>query len=99
MYLPIEPQSSCALAWLAATRTVNTERGHQANNVIIDVVDPVAESPTDKEIRLLVDGVLRRNGCWPIKTVANTIFPAALNFQLVCPASGPYPYQCAEALS
>lgn len=78
MYLPIEPQPSCALAWLAAAQQVNALPGHEAHNVIIGVADPVAESPIDHAIIAEVDSFLRTHGCWPVPTVANTIFPQSL---------------------
>ena len=78
MYLPIDPQPSCALAWLQATQVVNTKPGREANNVIIDVMDPVTASPIDKAIVAQVDTFLQTHGHWPIRTVANTIFPNAL---------------------
>ena len=78
MYLPIEPQESCALAWLAAIAKVNAQEGHEARNVIINVRDPVSASPIDRAIISAVDGMLTSHGAWPVQTVANTIFPQSL---------------------
>lgn len=85
MYLPIETQPSCALAWLAATKILSAQ-GREANNVIIDVADPVSESETDSAIRAEVDTLLRSNGRMPVKTVANTIFPTSLYHRHGSPA-------------
>lgn len=75
MYLPIESQQTCALAWLAATQNVNAENGHEARNVIVNVSDPATETTRDKAIISEVDAFLRAADKWPVQTVANTIFP------------------------
>lgn len=77
MYLPIDPQPSCALAWLEAARMVNGKAGHEAHNVILGVADPLRNSPLDRQITTTVDNFLRGHELWPVQTVANTIFPAA----------------------
>lgn len=78
MYLNIPPAPSCATAWLAATLTVDAEPSHQAHNVIIDIEDPLFESPIDQAITAEVDAFLRQHKRWPVRTVANTIFPRSL---------------------
>lgn len=78
MYLPIDPQPSCASAWLHATRAVNQRHGHEGQNVIIDVVDPLIVTDDDKIITSLVDHYLRDSGKYPVATVANTIFPQSI---------------------
>jgi thymidylate synthase len=78
MYLPIEPQPSCALAWLAATQSVDAQPDHEAHNVIIGVDNPLAESFVDEEIIKRMDSFLREQGHLPVPTVANTIFPQSI---------------------
>lgn len=78
MYLPIQPQPSNALAWLAAIKAVDRHDGHEAGNVIINVEDPTLVSPADKAIVTAVDTWLRKNGAQPLQTVANTIFPQSV---------------------
>ncbi|MDE2392013.1 MAG: hypothetical protein AB7E55_34435 [Pigmentiphaga sp.] len=77
MYLPIPPQSDCASAWREAVRAVNSQSGHSAYNVIIDVLDPISHA-TLADVRVaVVDGFL--SDCEKsVETVANTIFPAGL---------------------
>ncbi|MGH8584445.1 MAG: hypothetical protein ACREWG_17080, partial [Gammaproteobacteria bacterium] len=52
--------------------------GHEAHNVIIDIEDPLLESPIDRAIVSEVDAFLRHRGHWPVRTVANTIFPKSV---------------------
>lgn len=78
MYLPIEPQPSCARAWLAAAKQVHSAPGHEAHNVIIGVANPVDEVDGDHQIIEAVDLFLRDTGKLPLQSVANTIFPQAL---------------------
>lgn len=75
MYLPIQPQPSCALAWLAAVTAVDAQPGHQAHSVIVGVANPLAKTAVDLAVIDQVDILLHKYGKWPIRTVANTIFP------------------------
>lgn len=77
MYRPIDPQKSCARAWVAATRSL-VQTNDEAYNVIIDVANPVSHDEVDNSIISLVDNFLRHYGSNPISTVANTIFPQSL---------------------
>lgn len=75
-YVPIATQPSCARAWLAASEAV-AAAGGKANNVVIDITDPLAEDGLDTAIIGAVDRFLRDHGRFPVATVANTIFPSA----------------------
>lgn len=75
-YLPIATQPSCARAWLAASGAV-AAAGGKANNVVIDIADPLAEDGLDAAIIGTVDRFLREHGRFPVATVANTVFPSA----------------------
>lgn len=87
MYLPIKTQPSCASAWLAAVTAVNAANGsHDAQNVIVDVADPLAMSEADRDAIALVDQYLRDHDRYPVETVANTIFPRALYARHKAPA-------------
>lgn len=77
MYLPVPPQPDCSTAWLAATKFVNSQSGHEAINVIIDVENPVAGATLANPVVAQVnDFLLAREKS--VETVANTIFPQAL---------------------
>jgi len=76
MYAAIEPQPSCARAWLAASQTV-AAAGGEAYNVVIDVADPLACDELDTVIIGEVDRFVRNHGRYSVTTVANTIFPEA----------------------
>ncbi|MGO8868999.1 MAG: hypothetical protein ACLQME_21130 [Alphaproteobacteria bacterium] len=78
MYLPIKPQPSCALAWLEAAQTVTAQPSHEAHNVVIGVEDPLLVSMNDQAIVEEVNAFLEVHNCWPIRTVANTIFPQSI---------------------
>lgn len=82
MYLPVLSQPDCASAWRAAFRAVDGQPGHVAYNVIIDVVDPIANTTRQYPRIAIVDDFL--SGC--DKSVANTIFPAGLYHRYGAPA-------------
>jgi hypothetical protein len=77
MYIPIQSQLSCPDAWLAAVKTVDGMQGHEAHNVIIDVVNPTWDNTRDHPIVAAVDDFLRARDK-SVLTVANTIFPTIL---------------------
>lgn len=77
MYLPIPSQPDCAAAWLEATGTVLQQRGHEAYNVIVDVVDPVAHTDRSNPVIAQVESYLQSHNTSVFK-VANTIFPQAI---------------------
>ncbi|MGB8275951.1 MAG: hypothetical protein WCF16_11875 [Alphaproteobacteria bacterium] len=77
MYLPIPPQPDCAAAWLEAARQVNDQPGHEAHDVVIDVINPTSGATLDDPIVANVnDFLVAREKS--IETIANTIFPQAL---------------------
>ena len=79
MYLPINSQTTCASAWLEATKKVNESKSHEANNVIIDISKPCQVNSQDEYVIETVDnflcGLEKSNS---LNTVANTIFPQAI---------------------
>jgi hypothetical protein len=85
MYLPIPSQPDCASAWREALSAVDAKPGHEAYNVVIDVVDPVANTTRQDARIAVVDDFLM--GCdKSLETIANTIFPAALYYRYGAPA-------------
>lgn len=86
MYLPIPPQPDCFSAWRAAVQAVDDRPGHEAQNVIIDVADPLSRATLADPAVALVDDFLRQWDAKPIETVANTLFPAALHRRYGSPA-------------
>lgn len=85
MYLPVPPQHDCASAWREAVRAVDAQVGHAAYNVIIDVVDPTANTTRQEQRIVVVDDFLAHYGK-SVETVANTIFPAGLYRRFGAPA-------------
>ena len=77
MYLPIASQPTAVQGWLAATTTVRNHGG-EAQNVIVDIADPLSETCTDTAILNHVDGFLSSHGNDTINGVANTIFPQSV---------------------
>lgn len=73
---PISKQSR-AEAWLAAATLLQGEPDEKAYNLILEVIDPCREDPSDKAIEKTVDQFLRARRAQPVITVADTIFPAA----------------------
>ena len=76
MHINVEPQLSCARAWVAAASAI-AKKG-EGYNVIIGVDDPVRCDALDIQVVKLVDTFLRNHDQAPISTVVNTIFPSAL---------------------
>lgn len=62
-------------AWLSAVVAVNAAKGQTLFHLVTRIDDPLAEQP---RIRAAVDGLLGDLGHSPIRTVANTIFPAQM---------------------
>ena len=85
MYLPIPPQPDCASAWLEAVRPVDDQPGHEAHNVVIDVVNPTAGATTQHPIVAQVNDLLVAHEK-SIEAIANTIFPWALYERFGMPA-------------
>ena len=81
MYLAIPPQRTRAKAWMAAVKSLQPRGDYEANNVVIDVEEPLRVDADDSEVERLVDVYLREHrehGCMPLRSVANTIFPTSL---------------------
>lgn len=85
MYLPIPPQPDCVRAWREAVRAVDSQPGHSAYNVIIDVSDPTVNA-TRKDPRVAVVDDFLSGYDKSVETVANTIFPAGLYYRYGAPA-------------
>ncbi len=77
MYRGIQPQQSCARAWVSACKAI-VKTGDEGYNIVIDVAEPVSFDDKDDEAVTLVDKFLKRHDKYPVITVANTIFPQSL---------------------
>ena len=77
MYLPVPLQPDCSSAWLEAARRVDTQPGHHAYNVIVDVANPVANTDPSNSVVAKVGAFLAARDK-SLDTIANTIFPQAL---------------------
>ena len=78
MYVPIPTEKTCAAAWLKAVEMVDERHGHEAQNVILDVAEPLTEIAADRHVVQIADTFLKKRGALPLQSVANTIFPDAL---------------------
>jgi hypothetical protein len=77
VYLPVPSQPDCVSAWREAVRAVDRGHGHAAHNVIIDIIDPMANT-TRQDPRVAVLDDLLSSYDKSVEAVANTIFPEAL---------------------
>jgi thymidylate synthase len=77
VHLPIPSQHDCATAWLEAVKLVDSQPGHEAHNVVIDITNPIAGATLANPIVACVDGFLvdREKS---VECIANTIFPQTL---------------------
>ena len=78
MYLPIPPQKTCAAAWLRAVEALDATQGHEAQNVVLDVAEPLRQTPADENVVQILDAFLTKHEALPLQSVANTIFPESL---------------------
>lgn len=69
----LPPQSDCAPAWLHAARFVDGKKGHEAYNVLFDVLNPTEGAGLDNPIVGIVDKFLDISEKSVI-SIANTIF-------------------------
>lgn len=84
MYLPVPTQPDCATAWREAVRLVDAKPDHEAYNVLIDILDPIAGTTIAHPGVAAIDAVLTARAK-PIDTVANTIFPASFYYRYGAP--------------
>ncbi len=78
MFLAVPPQQTRAKAWMAAVESLQPRADYEANNVVIDIEEPLRVDADDSRVEHLVDGYLREHNRMPLRTVANTIFPRSL---------------------
>ena len=76
MHINLDPQPSCARAWVAAASAI-AKQG-EGYNVLIGVDDPTKFDDLDNQVIKLIDKFLREHKQAPISTVVNTIFPSSL---------------------
>jgi hypothetical protein len=77
MYLAVPPQPDCVSTWREAVRQVNEQRGHEAHNVLLSVLDPTAGAHlSDPRVNAVNKFLLSHEKSVP--TISNTIFPNAL---------------------
>lgn len=62
-------------AWVRACRSLLEIRTHRAFHTVVRILDPQRDDPA---VRAELDRILAVKGKQPVRTVANTIFPAAL---------------------
>ena len=62
-------------AWVRACRALLDIRTHRAFHTVVRIHDPRHDDPS---VRAELDRILMAKGMQPVRTVANTIFPAAL---------------------
>lgn len=78
-YLPVETHTTCASAWLSAALVLSAQPRRSSHNVVVDVAEPLVETPQDSSILDIVDSALRgAQDAYPLSSVANTIFPQDL---------------------
>jgi hypothetical protein len=71
---------TCVDAWLQASSYLLTQEADnwRAYNIILEIHDPLALPPAEREVVAVLDAFLTGHGGLPINTVVNTIFPAQL---------------------
>lgn len=77
MYNPMPAALTPVSAWVNAACRLNDEG--DLNGLMLHIENPTDFTPGEDAIVCLVDDFLRENGKCSVSTVANTIFPAALD--------------------
>ena len=77
MYNPMTPAPTPVSAWVSAARRLKTE-GDQ-HGLMLHIEGPADFAPGECDVVCRVDTFLRENDKCSVSTVANTIFPAALD--------------------
>jgi hypothetical protein len=70
--------ATCPEAWLKATDYLLTQSGYSTHSMILDIQSPILMTASDFRVFDQVDRFLQKHECFPIVTVAGTIFPAGL---------------------
>jgi hypothetical protein len=65
-------------AWIQAAQFLVTQDKWQDYNLILEIKEPLALSPQEKQVAEMVDTVLCKHQKHSLSTVINTIFPAGL---------------------
>ncbi len=77
MYNPMTPAPTPVSAWVSAARRLEAD-GDQ-HGLMLHIEDPVGFVPGEDDVVCRVDAFLRKHDKCSVSTVANTIFPAALD--------------------
>ncbi|MFJ7440160.1 hypothetical protein ACIQW5_21125 [Methylorubrum thiocyanatum] len=77
MYNPMAPAPTPVSAWVRAARRLKTD-GDQ-HGLMLHIEDPTGSASGEEDVVRRVDHFLREHGKCSVSTVANTIFPAALD--------------------
>ncbi len=77
MYNPMTPAPTPVSAWVSAARRLKTD-GDQ-HGLMLHIEGPADFLPGEDDVVCRVDAFLRENDKCSVSTVANTIFPAALD--------------------
>lgn len=77
MYNPMTPAPTPVSAWVRAARRLK-ENGDQ-HGLMLHIEDPVGYASGEEQVICRVDAFLRKNSKNSVSTVANTIFPIALD--------------------
>jgi hypothetical protein len=68
--------TTCTQAWTQAITFLGGEKQRCAYNVILDIGNPIAFGPADRQIVQALDEMLTSHEAQPVVTVAGTLFPA-----------------------
>lgn len=77
MYNPMEPALTPVSAWVSAAQRLKAD-GDQ-NGLMLHIIDPIGFGAGEEQVVCEVDAFLRSREKFGVSTVANTIFPVALD--------------------
>lgn len=78
-YNPMPAASTPARAWVDAATRLRSQPNLTLGGLMLHIEQPLGDDADEEAVIMMVDRFLRAHGAHPVATVANTIFPAALD--------------------
>ncbi|WP_127754791.1 hypothetical protein [Devosia sp. 1566] len=78
-YNPMPAASTPARAWVEAAARLRAQPNLTLGGLMLHIEQPLGIDADDEAVIMTIDSFLRQQGAHPISTVANTIFPTALD--------------------
>lgn len=78
-YNPMPAASTPVHAWVEAAAHLRTQPDLALGGLMLHIEQPLVVDSNEEAVIIIIDRFLRKHGAHPVVTVANTIFPSALD--------------------